>query len=72
MLERLQSTIKEATAVERSLNQLIGRYGFDLVRYVANRMFETETEKRKLEKKIHDAEQKLIELKQQKGARLQS
>ena len=66
-LERLKATIKDSTAVERSLNQLISKYSFELVRYVTNRIIETEVVKRKLEQKIRDAEQKLAELKQEKA-----
>jgi len=66
-LERLKATIKDSTAVERSLNQLISKYSFELVRYVTNRIIETEVVKRKLEQKMRDAEQKLAELKQEKA-----
>ena len=54
---------KEAIVVEQSIKGLLNKYGFELTRYVSNRLLEKETAKRKLEREIATREKELSKLK---------
>lgn len=55
-----------ATAVEKSIKSMITKYGFEMVRYVTNRVIAKEVAKRKLEREIQFREKELDALKRKK------
>jgi len=57
----------EATAIEKSVNSLIQKYEFDLVRYVSQRIFERLAAEKRLKKEIQTKQAELDALRQKQG-----
>ena len=60
---RKQINKRTRKAVINSLTTMINKYGFDSVKYIINKFFTAEQEKRKLEKEIKTAEKSIHALK---------